>query len=294
MNIKIPNKIGIRLVAVCFLLTLTGVLTDTSAQTKKTRKTSAVKTTAAKPAPRAVRRAPNSLDVLRFIHQTAAAYGIPPKLYEGLLRVEGGSICNSSPKGARGIAQLMPDTARRFGLTVNAQLDERCDVGKSIIVGAKYIRFLLDTFRGNVPLALAGYNAGEGAVMKYGWRIPPYRETVQYVEKIGLFYTGKAGMSIPLSYDQVKAVRLIEPLYSGRGVYYSKIPETVPYSRRDGGSEDNRVTEQTEVASTVSPDSEIPDDESPIVEKPTVKPVRQIVELEPRIKTGTIRYWNNQ
>jgi soluble lytic murein transglycosylase-like protein len=87
-----------------------------------------------------------------------------------------------SPKGARGLMQLMPPTARRFG--VNSIFDPR----QNIEGGARYMRFLLDLFEGNVELALAGYNAGEGAVMKNGYRVPPYRETQEYVRRIGRRY----------------------------------------------------------------------------------------------------------
>ena len=88
-----------------------------------------------------------------------------------------------SNKGARGLMQLMPGTARRFG--VNSIWDPR----QNIEGGARYVRFLLDQFGGDVPLALAGYNAGEGAVMKYGNRIPPYNETQEYVRRISRRYS---------------------------------------------------------------------------------------------------------
>jgi soluble lytic murein transglycosylase-like protein len=87
-----------------------------------------------------------------------------------------------SNKGARGLMQLMPGTAARFG--VNSIWDPR----QNIEGGARYMRFLLDQFNGDVPLALAGYNAGEGAVMKYGNRIPPYSETQEYVRRISRRY----------------------------------------------------------------------------------------------------------
>jgi soluble lytic murein transglycosylase-like protein len=83
-----------------------------------------------------------------------------------------------SNKGARGLMQLMPGTALRFG--VSSIWDPR----QNIEGGARYMRFLLDQFDGDVQLALAGYNAGEGAVMKYGNRIPPYNETQEYVRRI--------------------------------------------------------------------------------------------------------------
>src|SRR3989442_2215960 len=87
-----------------------------------------------------------------------------------------------SNKGARGLMQLMPGTALRFG--VSSIWDPR----QNIEGGARYMRFLLDQFEGDVQLALAGYNAGEGAVMKYGNRIPPYSETQEYVRRIGRRY----------------------------------------------------------------------------------------------------------
>jgi soluble lytic murein transglycosylase-like protein len=83
-----------------------------------------------------------------------------------------------SPKGARGLMQLMPDTARRMGVA------NIYDAKQNIEGGVKYMRFLLDMFGGDVNLALAGYNAGENAVMKYGNQIPPYRETLEYVRRI--------------------------------------------------------------------------------------------------------------
>ncbi len=87
-----------------------------------------------------------------------------------------------SNKGARGLMQLMPGTASRFG--VSSIWDPR----QNIEGGARYMRFLLDQFEGDVQLALAGYNAGEGAVMKYGNRIPPYSETQEYVRRISRRY----------------------------------------------------------------------------------------------------------
>jgi len=87
-----------------------------------------------------------------------------------------------SPKGARGLMQLMPGTALRFGVT------NIFDPRQNIEGGARYMRFLLDRFGGDIPLALAGYNAGEGAVMKYGNNIPPYAETREYVRRISRRY----------------------------------------------------------------------------------------------------------
>ena len=87
-----------------------------------------------------------------------------------------------SNKGARGLMQLMPGTAQRFGVT------SIWDPKQNIEGGTRYMRFLLDKFDGDVRLALAGYNAGEGAVIKYGYQIPPYSETQEYVRRISRRY----------------------------------------------------------------------------------------------------------
>jgi soluble lytic murein transglycosylase-like protein len=84
-----------------------------------------------------------------------------------------------------GLMQLMPGTAARYGVT------NPYDVGQSIMGGTRYLKDLLKMFNGRVDLALAGYNAGEGAVMKYGNSIPPYVETRNYVKLILKRYTKK-------------------------------------------------------------------------------------------------------
>lgn len=83
-----------------------------------------------------------------------------------------------SPKGARGLMQLMPGTARRLGVR------DSFDPVQNIMGGSRYLKELMNMFGGRVDLALASYNAGEGAVMKYGRAVPPYRETRDYVKKI--------------------------------------------------------------------------------------------------------------
>ena len=87
-----------------------------------------------------------------------------------------------SAKGAQGLMQLMPGTAARYGV-INIS-----DPAQNIMGGAHYLSDLLQLFNGNVSLALAGYNAGEGAVMKYGNRVPPYQETRYYVRSISARY----------------------------------------------------------------------------------------------------------
>lgn len=114
-----------------------------------------------------------------LIVESSRRYGIDPMLIYSQMHQESSfKISATSYKGASGLMQLMPATARRFGVT------SIYDPRQNIDAGVRYMRWLLDTFKGDVVLALAGYNAGEGAVMKYGWNVPPYRETQEYVRRI--------------------------------------------------------------------------------------------------------------
>ncbi|MDP3873578.1 MAG: lytic transglycosylase domain-containing protein [Pseudomonadota bacterium] len=83
-----------------------------------------------------------------------------------------------SPKGAAGLMQLMPDTARRYGVT------DRFDPDQNLLGGALYLRDLIARFDNQLELALAAYNAGEGAVERHGRRVPPFAETRRYVPKV--------------------------------------------------------------------------------------------------------------
>ena len=131
-----------------------------------------------------------------------------------------------SHKGARGLMQLMPGTARRFG--VKNIYDPR----ENIEGGAKYMRWLLNYFDGDVRLALAGYNAGEGAVMKYGRRIPPYNETQNYVRRIFARYTlmrdpQTARRAPKVTASQVAAIQKTEKpdISYEQSVYVVRLPD---------------------------------------------------------------------
>jgi soluble lytic murein transglycosylase-like protein len=118
-----------------------------------------------------------------LIAQSAARHGVDPNLIVAVMRQESGFNSRAlSYKGASGLMQLMPGTARRFGVT------NIFDPAQNIEGGARYLRFLLDTFDGDVNLVLAGYNAGENAVVNSGYRIPRYRETQNYVRSISARY----------------------------------------------------------------------------------------------------------
>jgi soluble lytic murein transglycosylase-like protein len=120
-----------------------------------------------------------------LIKQSAARNGIDPNLMIAVMRQESGFNSRAlSYKGATGLMQLMPGTARRFGVT------NIYDPADNIEGGAKYLRFLLDTFNGDVDLTLAGYNAGENAVIRSGYQVPRYRETQNYVKSISARYDG--------------------------------------------------------------------------------------------------------
>ncbi len=132
------------------------------------------------------------LDTL--IRQNGARHGVDPYLI--FLVMEQESHFNAgavSPVGARGLMQLMPGTAARFGVR------NIFDPAQNIEGGARYMSWLLRRFDGDVRLALAGYNAGEGAVMKYGRRVPPYRETQNYVRTIGTRYAQSGGTAVTLT-----------------------------------------------------------------------------------------------
>jgi soluble lytic murein transglycosylase-like protein len=121
-----------------------------------------------------------------LIRQYSALYGVDPYLVYCVMRQESGfDPARISPKGARGLMQLMPDTAARYGVVNIA------DPAQNIMAGTRYLKGLLQQFNGNVALALAGYNAGEGAVVKYGNTVPPYRETIDYVRNITTRYNPK-------------------------------------------------------------------------------------------------------
>jgi hypothetical protein len=125
------------------------------------------------------------------IREVAARHGVAADLVEAVIRVESAFNPRAlSNKGAQGLMQLMPRTASSLG--VRNAFDPR----ENIDGGVRHLRYLLDRYPGNVPFALAAYNAGEKAVDHYGG-IPPYAETQQYVQKIlgsGAARSGSGGV----------------------------------------------------------------------------------------------------
>ena len=128
------------------------------------------------------------LDAL--IRQNGARYGVDPYLIFCVMEQESHFNAGAvSPVGARGLMQLMPGTAARFGVR------RIHDPAQNIAGGTRFLKQLMGRFNGRVELVLASYNAGEGAVIKYGHRVPPYRETRNYVRRISGRY-GRAAHAV--------------------------------------------------------------------------------------------------
>jgi soluble lytic murein transglycosylase-like protein len=119
-----------------------------------------------------------SNEVRDLVQSMARNYAVSPALVDSVIQVESNyDPFAVSPKGAQGLMQLMPSTARRFGV------QDSFDAKQNIEGGVRYLKFLQETFKDD-RLAIAAYNAGEGAVARYG-TVPPYPETVDYVAKVG-------------------------------------------------------------------------------------------------------------
>ena len=161
-----------------------------------------------------------------FIVESGQRNSVDPLLLYSIMHQESSFKARAlSHKGARGLMQLMPFTASRFGVT------NIWDPKQNIEGGARYMRFLLDLFGGDVRLALAGYNAGEGAVMKYGYNVPPYNETQEYVRRIGRRYSlirdpQAAARANLLPKSPVAEQKDSKPLNMyERSVYMAKLPD---------------------------------------------------------------------
>ncbi len=121
---------------------------------------------------------PKRQQIEKSIHKAASKYNLPARLIKGVIRAESNFQVEAvSRAGAQGLMQLMPATAKELGVTQPFDIDQNIDGG------SRYLRQMLDSFDGNVKLALAAYNAGPGTVRKYAGNVP-YQETIQYIERV--------------------------------------------------------------------------------------------------------------
>jgi soluble lytic murein transglycosylase-like protein len=136
---------------------------------------------------------PSYKQVKHHLREASTRHGIDYELLQALIATESGFDTTAvSPKGAVGLMQLMPATAQRYGVTGDAKTPvekKLTDPRTNIAAGSRYLRDLLVMFPGQIELALAAYNAGEGAVIRAGNKIPNYRETQNYVKTVMHLYT---------------------------------------------------------------------------------------------------------
>ena len=164
----------------------------------------------------------------QIVYEAAAEHGIDPCLIISIMRAESSfSLTARSIKGALGLMQLMPATAARFGVK------DIFNARENIFGGTKYLKWLLDRYQGDVRLALAGYNAGEGAVETYGNRIPPYGETQFYVRLIYSRYSSihSAPQSQTLTGDTQKPVEKTAAEPNGKAPTFNQIIRFAPEKR---------------------------------------------------------------
>lgn len=145
---------------------------------------------------------PGDLSFKAAVDRIAVEQSLPPELIHSVIQVESNyNPYAVSPKGALGLMQLIPATARRFGVS------DAFDPVENIRGGAAYLKYLLDLYGGNYTLALAAYNAGEGAVARYG-DVPPFQETRNYVKLVANRLAGQAPppAAQPIPAPEVKPV----------------------------------------------------------------------------------------
>ncbi|MFB0519753.1 MAG: lytic transglycosylase domain-containing protein [Acidobacteriota bacterium] len=176
----------------------------------------------------------NFLTYAPLVEDICAQQQVDPKLVHAVIQVESDYNPSSlSSKGAKGLMQLLPETAARYGLS------NIWDPRQNIQAGVKHLKYLLELYQNDLPLALSAYNAGVNAVDRYGG-IPPYRETRNYVRKVTSLYQGAGSFPLPSSSatssgtgsgDSSPAQMTIYKYRDSQGklCYSSVMPKSKPY-----------------------------------------------------------------
>lgn len=160
--------------------------------------------------------APDYKRVKHHLNAAATRHGVDYELLQAVIATESGFDATAvSPKGAVGLMQVMPATAQRFGVSADAKrsvVQKLADPAVNVPTGTRYLRYLIDLFPGRMDLAVAAYNAGEGAVQRAGNRIPAYKETQNYVRTVlGLYAQLKPPTPGPVQRSAPGRVRMELP-----------------------------------------------------------------------------------
>ena len=177
---------------------------------------------------------PGYTQLRRHLREASGAHGIDYELLQALIATESGFDSSAvSPKGAIGLMQVLPATAQRYGLAGDrkASLETKlADPRTNIRTGTRYLSYLVQLFPGRLELALAAYNAGEGAVQRAGNRIPNYRETQNYVKTVMQLYRllKPAPLPVALAGRAPSRVRMELPVLRGGAVGRGNLPLSPP------------------------------------------------------------------
>lgn len=162
---------------------------------------------------------PGYKQVRHLLREASLAQGLDYELLKAVIAAESGFDAGAvSPKGAVGLMQIMPATAQRYGLVADARATvekKLTDPRTNIRLGVRHLRMLLDQFDGDTALTLAAYNAGEGAVLRAGRRVPDFRETQSYVRTVLQLY---AILKPPPAVDLVQTSRRVRTVLAGGAV----------------------------------------------------------------------------
>lgn len=170
--------------------------------------------------------------VKHHLREAAAAHEIDYELLQAIIATESGFDAGAvSPRGATGLMQLMPATASRFGVKGDKKrsvAQKLTNPGLNIETGSRYLRYLLNLFPGQIELALAAYNAGEGAVQRAGNQIPNYKETQRYVKTVmALYAVLKPPLMAAFQANPPSRVRMVLPGgAAGRSNMTSSVSQT--------------------------------------------------------------------